>query len=245
MSRRVVRRPQCYTERNVQVHDILIFRCGEQIMIGFLGGTGPEGRSLALRLALAEEEVAIGSRDASRAQEAAQRIEVRGDDLHVIGAENAEVAHRADILFVTIPYEGQAALLTSLAGALTGKVVVSTVAPVSFQDGVIKAVQVPDGSAAAEAQRLLPDSLVVGAFQNVSAVDLWVPDRVIQGDVVVCSDHQEAKRQVMALAERIPQIRAVDGGALANARYVEEVTAMLLNINRIYKAHTMIRIVGL
>ena len=214
-------------------------------MIGFLGGTGPEGRSLALRLALAGEEVAIGSRDATRAQEAAQRIEDRAKDLHITGAENAEVARRADILFVTIPYEGQAALLASLAGSLKGKLVVSTVAPVSFQDGVIQAIQVPDGSAAVETQRLLPDSRVVAAFQNVSAVDLWVPDRIIEGDVVVCSDHQEAKQQVMALAERIPKIRAVDGGALANARYVEEVTAMLLNINRIYKAHTMIRIVGL
>ena len=94
-------------------------------MIGFLGGTGPEGRSLALRLAIAKEEVAIGSRDATRAREAAQRIEVRGSNLRLAGAENAEVAYRADSLFVTIPYEGQAALLTSLAGALKGKVVVS------------------------------------------------------------------------------------------------------------------------
>ncbi len=214
-------------------------------MIGFLGGTGPEGRSLALRLALAGEEVALGSRDATRAQEMAGRVETRGKSVHVLGSENAEVARRADIVFVTVPYEGQDALLASLAASLAGKTVVSTVAPVSFEDGQIKAMAVPEGSAAEQAQRLLPDSPVVAAFQTVSAVDLWVPDRVIEGDVVVCSDHPEAKKQVMALAERIPQIRAVDGGALANARYVEEITALLLNINRIYKAHTMIRIVGL
>ncbi len=214
-------------------------------MIGFLGGTGPEGRSLALRLALAGEKVAIGSRDAERAKEMAHKVEARGESIRVTGGENTQIAGMSDIIFITVPYEGQAALLGALAPSLAGKLIVDTVAPVSFQDGKIRAIDVPEGSAAEEAQNLLPNSQVVAAFQNVSAVDLWVPDRVIEGDVVVCSDHQEAKERVMALAERIPDIRAVDGGALANARYVEEVTAMLLNINRIYKAHTMIRIVGL
>ena len=214
-------------------------------MIGFLGGTGPEGRSLALRLALAGEEVAIGSRDAARAREMAQKVEARGESIRVVGGENTEVVDMSDVIFITVPYEGQASLLEFLAPFLAGKLIVNTVAPVSFQDGKIRAIDVPEGSAAEEAQNLLPNSQVVAAFQNVSAVDLWVPDRLIEGDVVVCSDHQEAKERVMALAERIPHIRSVDGGALANARYVEEVTAMLLNINRIYKAHTMIRIVGL
>ncbi len=214
-------------------------------MIGILGGTGPEGRGLALRLALAGEEVALGSRDAARAQEMAQRVETRGGSIKVTGGENGDVASRSDTVFVTVPYEGQAALLSPLASVLAGKVVVSTVAPTSFEGGVITAVPVPEGSAAEQAQHLLPDSRVVAAFQNVSAVDLWVPDRVIEGDVVACSDHPEAKREIMALAERIHSLRGVDGGGLANARYVEEVTVLLLNINRIYKAHTMIRIVGL
>ena len=214
-------------------------------MIGFLGGTGPEGRSLALRLALAGEEVALGSRDATRAKEMARKVEARGESIRVGGGENTEIVAMSDVIFITVPYEGQATLLESLAPSLAGKLIVDTVAPVSFEDGKIQAIDVPEGSAAEQAQNLLPDSQVVAAFQNVSAVDLWVPDRLIEGDVVVCSDHQEAKERVMALAERITHIRAVDGGALANARYVEEVTAMLLNINRIYKAHTMIRIVGL
>ena len=214
-------------------------------MIGFLGGTGPEGRSLALRLALAGEEVAIGSRDAARAREMAQKVEARGESIRVVGGENTEVVDMSDVIFITVPYEAQASLLGFLAPFLAGKLIVNTVAPVSFQDGKIRAIDVPEGSAAEEAQNLLPNSQVVAAFQNVSAVDLWVPDRLIEGDVVVCSDHQEAKERVMALAERIPHIRSVDGGALANARYVEVVTAMLLNINRIYKAHTMIRIIGL
>lgn len=214
-------------------------------MIGFLGGTGPEGKSLALRLALAGEEVALGSRDAERAKEIAQKVQARGGSIHVVGGENTEIVDMSDIIFITVPYEGQAALLETLAPKLTGKVIVDTVAPVSFQDGKILSINVPEGSAAEQAQRLLPDSRVVAAFQNVSAVDLWVPDRVIEGDVVVCSDHEEAKEYVMALAERIPDIRSVNGGGLANARYVEEITTLLLNINRTYKSHSMIRIVGL
>ena len=150
-------------------------------MIGFLGGTGPEGRSLALRLALAGEEVAIGSRDAARAREMAQKVEARGESIRVVGGENTEVVDMSDVIFITVPYEGQAYLLEFLAPFLAGKLIVNTVAPVSFQDGKIRAIDVPEGSAAEEAQNLLPNSQVVAAFQNVSAVDLWVPDRLIEG----------------------------------------------------------------
>lgn len=214
-------------------------------MIGFLGGTGPEGRSLALRLALAGENVAIGSRDAERAKEIAKTIEERGKSIHVVGGENSAIVNMSDIVFITVPYAGQAILLESLEPLLRGKLIVDTVAPVSFDGGKIGSLDIDEGSAAEEAQRLLPDSKVVAAFQNVSAVDLWVPDRIIQGDVIVCSDHSEAKKEVISLAQRIPNIRGVDGGGLANSKYVEEFTAMLLNINRIYKVHSMVRIVGL
>lgn len=214
-------------------------------MIGFLGGTGPEGRSLALRLAIAGEEVAIGSRDAARAKEMAQKVEARGQSIHVVGGENTEIVAMSETIFITVPYEGQASLLRSLAPHLEGKLIVDTVAPVSFQDGIISGINVPEGSAAEQAQGLLPGSHVVAAFQNVSAVDLWVPNKVIKCDVIVCSDHEESKKQVMALAERIPDVRSLDGGPLANSRYVEEITALILNINRIYKAHASIRLEGL
>jgi hypothetical protein len=214
-------------------------------MIGFLGGTGPEGRSLALRLALAGENVAIGSRNAERAKEIAKTIEERGKAIRVVGGENSVIINMSDIVFITVPYAGQATLLESLEPFLRGKLIVDTVAPVSFDGGKIKSLDINEGSAAEEAQRLLPNSKVVAAFQNVSAVDLWVPDRIIQGDVIVCSDYDDAKEEVISLAQRIPNIRGVDGGDLANSKYVEEFTAMLLNINRIYKVHSMVRIVGL
>jgi NADPH-dependent F420 reductase len=106
------------------------------------------------------------------------------------------------------------------------------------------AVDVPAGSAAEESQELAPESLVVSAFQNVSAEELLQPGGSVPGDVVVCSDHAEAKAAVMALARRIPDLRPVDGGALANSRYVEQITPLLVNINRIYRIHAGIKIVG-
>lgn len=213
--------------------------------IGFLGGTGPEGRGLALRLALAGYSVIIGSRGSARADEAVRRMEERASVTGVRGATNDLVADDADTVFITVPYDAQAALLEPLAGALVGKTVVCTVTPIAFEDGQPTAIHVPEGSAAAQVQQLLPGAQVVAAFQNVSAVDLWAPARILEGDVVVCSDHPQPKEQVMALAERIPSLRALDGGSLANARYVEELTALLLNINRIHKARTMVRFVGL
>ncbi len=214
-------------------------------MIGFIGGTGPEGRGLSLRFAMAGEDVLVGSRDAGRAVEAASKVARRKVSGKVSGALNVEVARRADLVFVTVPYEGQRAALEALRGHLAGKVVVDAVAPVRFEGGAARAVAVASGSAAQEAQALLPESNVVAAFQTVSARDLLNPTVSIDSDVVVCADDAHAKRRVMALAETIRGVRAVDGGGLANARYVEGVTALLLNVNRIYKARAAIKIVGI
>ena len=183
-------------------------------------------RSLALRFALAGEEILIGSRDPAKAAEVVRRIEGHAPIRGIWAATNNRVAQEADIVFVTVPYEAQAGLLEPLAPVLGRKVVVSTVAPVVFDKGHITAVPVPEGSAAAQVQRLLPEARVVAAFQNVSAVRLWVSDRPMEGDVVVCSDYQHDKEEVMALAQRVPNLRGVDGGTLGNSRYVEEITAL-------------------
>jgi NADPH-dependent F420 reductase len=106
-------------------------------------------------------------------------------------------------------------------------------------------VEVPAGSAAQECQQLAPSAQVVAAFQNVSAEELQHADRDMEGDVIVCSDHPAAKNRVMELVRLIPSLRPVDGGGLANARYVEQITPLLVNINRIYKVHAGIKVVGL
>ena len=214
-------------------------------MIGFIGGTGPEGKGLALRFAMAGEKVAIGSRDAQRAQGAADEVGELHDGLSVSGGLNEQVAEDSDIVFIAVPYSGHRPTLESLRDRLGGKLVVDVVAPLRFSRGVAVAVEVEEGSAAQQAQILLPNSTVVGAFHNLSAEDLMQPNVDIVSDVIVCADDKKAKSRVMKLAETIHAVRAVDGGGLQNSRYVEELTALLININRIYKAHSTIKIVGI
>ena len=214
-------------------------------MLAFLGGTGPEGRGLALRLALAGEEVIIGSRDEGRARDTARSLNDLAPNATISGEANAVAAERGSTVFVTVPYEGQKPILEQVAGHLKGKVVVNVVAPVAVSRGRARSLDVEEGSAAMQAQLVLPDSYLVAAFQNISAADLLIPDRIMEGDVVVCSDHVEPKEQVMDMVRKIRDLRPVDGDGLENARYVEGLTALLLNINRIYKCHSMIKIVGM
>ena len=217
--------------------------------LAFLGGTGPEGKGLALRLALAGETVIIGSRDAERARAAAEQLAAVGDGARIKsirGADNLEAASQAAVIFLTVPYEAQRPLLEPLEEPLRDKVVVNVIAPMKFERGRgASALSVAAGSAAEEAQELLPGSQVVAAFQNVSAEELQDPDQVLQGDVVICSDFGDAKSLVSDLTRKIPELRPVDGGGLANSKYVEQITPLLVNINRIYKIHAGIKIVGL
>ena len=215
-------------------------------MLAFLGGTGPEGKGLALRLAMAGEATILGSRDAGRAAASAEELRKLAPQARIEGAANAEAAALADVVFLTFPYEGQRPVLEQLGAVLEGKVVVNVIAPMTFQRGRgASATEVEAGSAAQEAQELLPGSLIVGAFQTVSAEQLQEPDTALEGDVIICSDHQRAKDLVFSLVPKIANLRPVDGGILANAKYVEQITSLLVNINRIYKIHAGIKIVGL
>lgn len=222
-------------------------------MLALLGGTGAEGKGLALRLAQAGAAVIIGSRDAGRAASAAAELsQILADHPaaaaggRLTGTDNQAAAEQADTAFITVPYAAQRGLLEPLASALAGKVAVNVIAPMRFERGVgAVAVPVAAGSAAQESQQLLPDSLIAAAFQNVSAEELLAIDRPMEGDVIVCADPLAAKQRAMELAAQIPHLRPVDGGGLGNARYVEQITPLLVNINRIYKIHAGIRIVGL
>jgi NADPH-dependent F420 reductase len=215
------------------------------MVIGFIGGTGPEGKGLALRFALAGEDVLIGSRDETRAAEAAAELSALADGRSIGGGLNEDVASRSEIVFVVVPYSGHKPTLEALRERLTGKIVVDVVAPMEFSKGVARAVPVPEGSAALQAKALLPDSIIAAAFQTISARDLMNTDQPVESDVVVCGQSREARQTVMALAEKVPGVRAVDGGGLSNAGYVENLTPLLVNINRRYKAHSAIKIVGI
>ena len=152
-------------------------------MLGFIGGTGAEGRGLALRFAMTGLSTFIGSREPERGLEAAENLlsQYDGLDANLIrGGANEEAAGECEIAIICTPYAGHKSTLLGLKEALKGKIVVDVVAPLSFQKGSISAINVEEGSAAQQAQILMPDSKVVGAFQNISAEDLLIPNKEIQ-----------------------------------------------------------------
>ena len=214
--------------------------------LAFVGGTGPEGLGLAMRLARAGHDIAIGSRSHERGVEGAARVREMVPSGRVTGGENAEVVGAADVVFLTFPYGGQAATLEVLADALKGKIVCDVVAPLEFVKGVgAVALSVPGNSAAEEAAAQVPGGRVVSAFQNMSAEKLIEVDHPIESDVLVCGDDADAKRVVIGLANEIDGVRGIDGGALSNSRYVEMLTSLLINLNRKHKTQTTIRIMGI
>jgi hypothetical protein len=217
--------------------------------IAVLGGTGPEGFGLALRWAQAGETVIIGSRDAKRAQDAAARIREKvGTDAQVSGNENAKACAAADLLVLTIPFEGHAALLKQIKPAIRpGSIVVDATVPLAASVGgrASRTLGVWQGSAAQETAELVPPGVsVVAAFQNVSA-ELLSAEGPVDCDVIVCSDDAKASQAVQALASKIPGVRAIDGGKLENARILEQITALLIGLNIRHKGHSGIRITGL
>lgn len=212
--------------------------------IGFIGGTGPEGKGLAYRFALAGHEVVIGSRTDERGRAAAAEVAEHAGSATVTGGTNADAA-QAEVIVLTVPYAAQAGTLPPLAAACEGKLVISTAVPMSFAGGKASMPAVPEGSAAEQAQALLPGALVAGAFQNLGAAKLWQGDEPLDQDVIVCGDDDAAKQRASALAEDIRGVRAVDGGPLSSAKFVEGITVLLVGINKRYKTLAGVRIAGL
>jgi NADPH-dependent F420 reductase len=217
--------------------------------IAVLGGTGAEGFGLALRLAQARETVIIGSRDAKRAQDAADKIKQRaGANAKISGMENAVACAVADLIVLTVPFEGHATLLKQLKTAFRpGSIVVDATVPLASSVGgrATRTLGVWQGSAAQETAELLPSGVfVVAAFQNVGA-EILNGEGPAECDVIVCSDDVEASKTVRELAAKIPGVRAIDGGKLENARILEQITALLIGLNIRHKGHSGIRITGL
>lgn len=216
-----------------------------QLTIGVLGGTGPQGRGLAYRWALGGLSVLLGSRDADRAEQAAGSLRERASSLRVRGTDNAGCAAESDLVVVAVPFDGHAGLLTSLRETLAGTIVIDCVNPLGFDNKGPYPQAVPEGSAAQQAQAILPESRVTAAFQHVSAVLLDDPQvSSLDIDVLVLGDDREATNLVCALANAIPGMRGIYAGRLRNAGQVEALTANLIAINRRYHTHAGIRITG-
>jgi NADPH-dependent F420 reductase len=217
--------------------------------IAILGGTGPAGTGLALRWARAGETIIIGSRSRERAEETAAKIrQAAGPNAKVSGEENAAACAATDLLVLTVPFEGQAALLKQLKTAFRpNSILIDATVPLAASVGgrPSRALGVWQGSAAQATAELVPKGVsVVAAFHNCSA-DLLNGNDPIECDVIVCSDDPQATSAASELAVKIPGVRAIDGGKLENARIVEQITALLIGLNIRHKGHGGIRITGL
>lgn len=217
--------------------------------IAIIGGTGSEGAGLALRWARADYPIIIGSRSperaALRARELNRSLHSEQDDAPIRGLENKEAAAAGEIVVVTVPYGGHAAILEEIAPHVRDKIVVDATVP--LRPPKVSVVSIPPGgSASQEAQAILgPEVSVVTAFQNISAEHLQDLEHEIDTDVLICGDDKEAKQQVIELARDLG-LRGLDVGPLANAIVVEGLTSLLIGINRRYKAHGAgIRITGI
>jgi len=209
--------------------------------VAVIGGTGPQGRGLARRFAMGGVEVVIGSRDAERAKATAEELTAAGAPMTGLG--NQEAAAVADVVVIAVPWDGHAVTLQQLSAELVGKTVIDCVNPLGFDKLGPFALEVAEGSAAEQAQRLLPGSHVTGAFHHLSAALLEDPDvAALDTDVLVLGDDKEAVDVTIALAAVLPGVRGIFGGRLRNAGQVEALTANLIAVNRRYKSHAGIRV---
>lgn len=216
------------------------------VRVGVLGGTGPAGRGLAARLAAADVEVVIGSRDPERAEETRFKLLERWSDrtLHLSAGDNATAA-AADLVVVATPWEGAVPTCSALSTALEDKVVVSMANALAKVGEGLQALIPARGSVAATVQAALPRSSVSAAFHHLPARLLGDLHTTLEDDVLVCADDARALAATVELVERIPGLRPLEAGGLESAGAVEAFTAVLLQLNRRYKAKAGIRVTGI
>ncbi|MGH3042833.1 MAG: NADPH-dependent F420 reductase [Gaiellaceae bacterium] len=196
-------------------------------MIGIVGGSGDFGQGLAERLHRIGEDVIIGSRTPR-------------DEF----VSNAEACRAAEVVFLSVPPGGVAAMSSDLRDDLAGRIVVSVAAPIVFRDG--QAGAAPGERSLAEiTAAAAPEARVVAGFHTVSARALADPDVPLDEDVLLAGDDAEAKEVVAGLADRLVEGRPIDCGRLEVARWLETLTAVLLNVNQRYKTNAGVRVTGL
>ncbi len=210
--------------------------------VAVIGGTGEEGFGLTLRLARAGQHAIIGSRSQEKGATTAEKARgVLSGDGAVDGTTNEEAAEAGEIVFVTVPYAGQADIYRAIKDHVAaGKIVVDCTSPLATAVGgrAWQVVRPWHGSAAEQAKAILdPGVRMVAAFHTIAGEALQDLEHPIESDVLVCGKDREAKNQVGGLIDQIPDLRWVDAGDLSMARIVETLTAVLVSVNRTYKIH--------
>ena len=214
--------------------------------IGILGGTGPAGRALAVRLASVGFDTVVGSRSPERAAEICQGLLAEWPDheLPLCGAANTGAAD-CDVAVVATPWDAAASTAATVAEELAGKVVISMANALVKMGREFHPLVPPRGSIAAAVQAAVPQALVSATLHHVPARDLGDLTRPVDSDVLVCSDHPDATATTMEIMEKLPGVRALDAGSLSCAAPVEAFTAVLLHLNARYKTRVAVRFTGL
>lgn len=216
--------------------------------VAIVGGTGALGFGLAVRLGAAGVSIAIGSRDEGRAIASAEEAFAIVPDGSFSGHTNAGAVALADVIVLAVPFASQARTLADIRDSLhPDQVVVDTTVPLAVAVGgrATRLLSVWEGSAAEQAQALVPDGVpVVAALHTISAAHLRDLRHEFAEDVLVCGP-ASSKPVVFDLLQRIAGLRVVDAGPLQNARLCEALTPLLIGMNGRYRAHAGIRITGL
>ena len=214
--------------------------------IGFLGGTGPAGSALGLRLASVGYEVVLGSRDADRAQKVCDELIQKWPDfkLKLSGGDNDKAA-KCELVVIATPWDSAATVVNEHTQDLAGKIVVTMANALVRVGKEFQPLVPPRGSIAAHVQAEIPLSRVVAAFQHLPATELGRLGHDVDSDVLICSDDPTATAAVSEIVEKFPGCRPLNAGSLSNALAIEAFTAVLLQLNVRYKTRVAPRLTGI
>lgn len=216
------------------------------MQIGVMGATGPAGKGLAARLASIGHEVIAGSREQDRAEAAVAALRERwGERVATLGAgDNATAASAGDMVIVATTWEAAVETTRAHADALAGKVVVSMANGLEKVGNEFRPVFPSEGSVAQAVQVAAPAAWVVSAFHLIPAAGFAALDTALESDVIVCGDHDGARKSVMDLVAEVPKLGAFDGGSLSNAIGLEAFASVLLTVNLRHKGKGTLRLLG-
>jgi NADPH-dependent F420 reductase len=211
-----------------------------ELKIGIIGGTGEEGRGLALRWALAGAQVTIGSRTIEKANEAAAELNQAIGSEKIRYATNEDAVKEAEFILLTVPFDHAASTLETLkAHFRADAILIDITVPVSFEQGRVRYVELAEGSASEHLKTRLPETIaLVAAFKTEPAHLLVDANAKLDCDTFIASDSKEAKAQVIEAIKHIEGLRPVDAGTLYSARCLERMTVLLIGINRRNKIKT-------
>ncbi|AEG17885.1 NADPH-dependent F420 reductase [Methanobacterium paludis] len=204
--------------------------------IAIIGGTGGQGLGIAIRFVQAGEDVIIGSRTVEKAQAAVDKVKglLAKDEIpNLKAAENSDAATEAELLVLTVPLAAQKSTLLSIKEGAAGKTLLDATGPLESAIGgsPITYLALWDGAAAERSARLLKDTNVICAFNNISSSALMNFTEPIDCDCLISGDDADSKVVATEVIEKIPGVKVVDCGPLERAKIIEKITPLLIGLN--------------